>query len=776
MIVYNIITSIRSIIKDKIFSFFNLTGFAFGFTVCILISLFVFQELTVDTGFLNNDRIYRLVDTVSNNSKMDFEIAGKMKEHFPEIMYSSPVFYQYLNPPQYTKAVNGLDFVLIKELISTNNDFFNIFSLPVLVGDKDSPFSDLNSIVLTQSTAIKIFGKIDCIGEIIKLEKLFEVRVSAVIEDFPENSSLNADAFFNSDNQMFRFSQYCNGGICYHPSSIYILTKSGTDKKNLSNKINSGFPENKSTTHGIFLQMLTDIYLSQGISNNENRTGSKGLIVIFITIAILVLLLSAINYTNFTILRQIKTLKGLGVRIVNGANPGQLKLYCVTETTLSVIISFLAASYFASALVPVIETLLNSKLHFKWIFTWQMVSLYSLIILSVVLVSVLAPVYIINRVDVQVLFRKKGLKHGKRTGQRGLTIFQIAVSAVLLICLIFIQKQLYYVKRADLGFNKELLLKIEFPRDFRNYSSLKQQINNLSFVKSSSLSLGSPGVQRIGMGVPELNGVMFNCFNVDKQFLQTYGIELLQGREFLDGDLNQSCYINETAFKKFGWNDLENRKFNNGQEGGYKIIGVVKDFNVSSLHNSIGPVCLLFTDKGYGTLNIKLLPGDLQEEMEMVKKVWEEIFPENQMSYTFVEEYFNSLYLKEEQQGKVIGLFTLVAFIITCLGLYGQVLQVALNRTKEIGIRRVNGATVREIISMLNKEFLASVIIAYSVALPLSFAVVSRWLENFAFKTRQNWWIYFLTGVFVVAIVLITVTWQSWRAATRNPVEALRYE
>ena len=776
MIVYSIITSIRSILKDKIFSFFSITGFAFGFTVCILISLFVFKELTVDKGFLNNDRIYRLIDTVGNNSKMDFEIAGSIKEKFPEIIYSAPVFYQYLNPPQYTKAVNGSDFVLIKELISTNNDFFKVFSLPVLVGDKDHPFPDLNSIVLTRSTAIKIFGKTDCAGELIKVENLFEVRVSAVIEDFPENSSLNADAFFNCENKMFRFSQYCNGGVCHYPSSVYFLTRPGTDYKSLLVKINSGFPENKSGTHGVVFQKITDIYLSQGISNSENRAGSTGLIVVFMTIAILVLMLSVINYTNFTILRQIKTLKGLGIRIVNGANPGQLKIYCITETLLSVLISFLAALYFTSVLIPFIETLLDSKLHFRWIFTWQMVALYSSIILTVVIISVSAPVYVINRADVQALFREKGLIRGKRTGQRFLTTLQIAVATVLLICLIFIQKQLYFVKRADLGFNKELLMKIEIPRSFRNYSLLKQQINSLSFVKASSLSLGSPGVQRIGMGVPELNGVIFNCFYIDKEFLVTYGIELIKGREFLDGDMNQSCYINEEAYKQYGWDNLENRKFNNGREDGYNIIGVVKDFKVSSLHNSVKPVCLMFKENDFSTLSLKLLPGDIKEEIGSLKKVMAEIIPENHMNYTFLEEYFNSLYLKEEKQGNVIALFTLVAFIITCLGLYGQVLQVALNRTKEIGIRRVNGATVSEIITALNKEFLVSAIIACLVALPLSFAIVDRWLENFAFKTHQSIWVYLLTVVFVVGVVLITVTLQTWRAATRNPVEALRYE
>jgi putative ABC transport system permease protein len=263
---------------------------------------------------------------------------------------------------------------------------------------------------------------------------------------------------------------------------------------------------------------------------------------------------------------------------------------------------------------------------------------------------------------------------------------------------------------------------------------------------------------------------------VDKQFLETYDIELLKGRKFMDGDLNESCYINEEAFKKFGWDNLENRKFNNGKDGGYNIVGVVKNFNIASLHQEIEPVCLMFTDNGYSTLNIRLLPGNLDEQMKILHDIWKSIVPESKFSYIFLDDYFNSLYRKEEQQGNTIALFSLIAFIITCLGMFGQILQVTINKTKEIGIRRINGATVSEIMTMLNKEFMIAVALAFLIAVPVSFFIMNKWMENFAYKTNLNWWIFALSGLLAMGIALVTVSAQSLRAATRNPVEALRYE
>lgn len=275
MLLYNLKSSLRNLRKNKLFSFLNLTGFTVGFTVCIVLSLFIFKEFTVDTSFENHKNIYRLIDTIRNSSKMDYDLASALKERFPDITQAAPVFYSSLNTPQYVKTVNGTYYILIKEIISTNNAFFKIFTLPVLVGDKVNPFSDLNSIVITRSTALKLFGKTDVLGEILHLFNSLELPVSAVVEDMPENSSLAVDLFFNGENEKFRFSQNCNGtengNVCYNPVDLYVLTNKETDVASIQKKVNSGFPSNKSKTMGVFFQPLHDIYLTQEIKDNENK-------------------------------------------------------------------------------------------------------------------------------------------------------------------------------------------------------------------------------------------------------------------------------------------------------------------------------------------------------------------------------------------------------------------------------------------------------------------------------------------------------------------------
>jgi putative ABC transport system permease protein len=776
MLSYYLKCVLRNLSNNKLISFLNLTGFSVGFSVCIILSLFIFKEYSVDTGFTNYKNIYRLIDTVRNSPRMDYDIASALKDKFPEISQATPVFYLSLNPPHYVKSVKGTDFVLIKDLISTNNAFFRIFTIPVIVGDKEKPFSDLNSIVITRSTALKLFGRIEVLGEMLQLSGFHNLPVSAVVEDMPENSSMNSELFFNSENEMFRFSQSCTGGVCYNPVDLYVLTREGTDVPMLQKKLNSGFPLNKSKTTAVSFQPIHDIYLTQGIQENENRNGSMGMIYIFIAIVLLILFLSVINYINFTLSKHFSALKLIGIRITNGANSNQLRHYYITEITFSVLIAFFIALYIASAILPSVEKLLDTRLNFRWFFSWQVFSLFSVVILVAIIISMLAPAYIIKHSDVQMLFGKKSLKPGKWLGQKFLTVFQITVSIVLLICLVLIQKQLIYVKSTNLGFKKELLLRLDLPEGFKNSSALKQQIDNLSFVKCSSLSDGSPGVIRMSMSVPETKQLMFKCIYVDKQFLETYDIELLEGRKFMNGDLNESCYINEEALKEFGWENLENRKFNNGKEGGYNVVGVVKDFNIASLHKVIEPVCLMFANNHYSSLNIRLLPGSLDEQMKILKELWKSFLPEAKFSYVFLEDYFNSLYRKEEQQGNAIAVFSLIAFIITCLGMFGQILQVTINKTKEIGIRRINGASVVEVVAMLNKQFLICVTLAFLIAVPVSFFIMNKWMENFAYKTALSWWIFVISGLFATGLVLITVSSQSWRAATRNPVEALRYE
>jgi putative ABC transport system permease protein len=779
MLLYNLKTAFRNLKKNKLFAILNITGFTVGFTVCIVLSLYIYKELTVDSSYINYKSIFRLVDSTSHSCKMDYDIADALKNQFPDITMAAPVYYISPNRPSYVKSVKGTDFIPVGDFISTNNSFFKIFNINVLSGDKNNPFTGMNSMVITRSTANRLFGKTDVIGEVINLENSLELTVSAVIEDLPENSSLSADLLLNSENEKLRFAQSCNGtqngNVCYNPFDVYVLINTSKDVSLIQKAVNSKFPANKSYTQGVLFQPLAKIYLTPGITGNDNKAGSKNLVYIFISTALLIMLLSVINYIIFTLSKYSNTLKEIGIKITNGANSSQLKQYFFTDIAITVFVSFLVALYLSSAILPLIEKLLASKLEFRWIVSWQISVLFIAIVIIVIIASMSAPSYIVRHTDVQTLFGKKGLMSLKRSGQKMLTIFQITVSVVLLICLSFIQKQLIYVKSTDLGFNKELLLRLNIPYSFNNRTALKQRIDVLSFVKSSSYSNGCPGLINNKMSVPELEKQMFNCIYIDSQFLETFNIELLKGRTFLNGDRGESCYINEKAYKDYGWDNLENRKFMNGKENGFNIVGVVRDFNIASLHSGIEPVCLIYADQ-YSLLSVRLRQGNISEQMNEIKEIWKSVLPTAPFSYTFFDDYFNSLYHKEDQQGKAIAFFSLIAFIITCLGMFGQILQVTINKTKEIGIRRINGARGYDIIKMLNKEFLIGVILAFVIAVPISFLVMNKWMEDFAFKTSLSWWIFALAGIITLIITLMTVSGQSWRAATKNPVDALRYE
>ncbi len=402
---------------------------------------------------------------------------------------------------------------------------------------------------------------------------------------------------------------------------------------------------------------------------------------------------------------------------------------------------------------------------------------FLLVLFTVILISSFAPVFIVSRFDVQRLFGKKQSAFGRQIGKKVLTVFQLSAATALLIGLIVIQKQIHYVKSTELGFDKEQLVRIDFRKDMKNIDAMKQRIDQLPFVQNSTLSLGAPGsvYMKMSSDLSDKNNFEVECINVDDKFLETFDIQLQQGREFETSDFGYACYINETAYKQFGWDNLENRKFNFGREGGFKVVGVVNDFNVASLHTGMEPVCLMF-NKNYTSISVKLIPGNLAEQMKQLKGIWSDFVPGNPMMYTFYDAYFDAFYKKEEQQGKAIATFSIITFIITCLGLMGQIFQTTNARIKEIGIRKVNGAKISEILVLLNRGFVKWVAIAFVIATPISYFAMTKWLENFAYKTSLSWWIFALAGLLALGIALLTVSWQSWRAATRNPVEALRYE
>jgi putative ABC transport system permease protein len=778
MFLHYIRFSFRSIIKNKKFSLLNIGGFAVGFAVCMLLALFAFNEYSVDKTFPDHQHIYRILDAKKNSSSIDYDVAKQLKEQYSQIKSAVPLHYMTIgtNHPVFLKKQKGEDYIMVNDMISTTNDFFKVFSVKIIAGNANKPFADLNSVVLTRSTAEKLFGRTDVVGENVNFASMFDVSVSAVSEDLPIGVSFGADLFFNADNERLRFAQYCSEGQCYSPLDLYVQVDGGTNVKQLETNINANIPANKSKMEKITFQPLTDIYLHPGIDGSANRLGSKAMIRIFFSIAALILLLSVINYINISLSKQLSTLREIGIKITNGAGVRHLCAYYLTEVTLSVSIAFAMALGIAWVSLPFAGELLNCPLNFGLLFSPTLLCAFLFILFTVILVSSFPPVYIVSRFDVQRLFGKKTTVMGKQLGKKALTVFQLTTAIALLIGFAVFQKQLHYVKMTDIGFNKECLLRLDIGDNFKGKEALKQQIGHCSFVKSISFSHGGPGAIRMGMGSNK-EGENFNvdCIFVDEEFLKTFDIKLLEGRPFMTSDKDVSCYFNETAYKKYGWANLENRKFNNGREGGYNVVGVVRDFNVASLHSGMTPVCLILHDQ-YSALNIRLMPGNLREQIEKLRSIWKEASPDAPMMFTFYDDIFNTFYKKEERQGKAITVFSLISLLITCLGLTGQIFQTCASKIKEISIRKINGAKISEVMLMLNKDFIKWVAIAFIIACPIAWYAMHQWLQNFAYKTELSWWVFALAGIVAVAVALLTVSWQSWRAAKRNPVESLRYE
>ena len=331
-----------------------------------------------------------------------------------------------------------------------------------------------------------------------------------------------------------------------------------------------------------------------------------------------------------------------------------------------------------------------------------------------------------------------------------------------------------FAKHADIGFNRENLIRLNLPGNFEKGNILKQEFNRLLFVKSATLSLGVPGMinSRLGSGEPD-NQFWFNCIETDEDFIPTFGLEILAGRNFRKDEQDTICIINEAALKKYGWEDIENKQFRNN---GLTIVGVVKDFNVSSLHDEIEPAVLIFKNRFRNTLSLRLTPGNTSDQISILNETWDLLMPDNKFDFVFYDDFFNSLYEKEEREASAITIFSVLALIITLMGMIGLIFQSCLARSKEIGIRKINGASELSIMLILNRELLLLTGIAYIIGVPVSLFAMNKWLQSFAYRTELSWWIPVAGGFIILVVSAITLGWQSWRAATRNPVEALRYE
>lgn len=771
MFIYNLKLIIRRLKTNKLYSFLNITGFAIGFAVVLIIALYIYNESTVDRNFSDYQSIYRLISSEDNDCAIRFEAAQVLAEQYPEIEYSSPV--QYLSGYSYNVGCEG-KFASLDDIISTNNMFFRIFGFRIVEGNSGEPFPERNSAVISRRLSELLFGESSPLGKTIDVGGFIKTRITGVVEDFPPNTSFFSDLYLNIEDEKLRIMQSGDNGVLWHPAYIFLKLKDGTDKTNLDRKLSGSKIMLTYKEGSTWLQPLKDIYFDKDVEKNFNRTANTSMIYLFSAIAFLILFLSVANHVNFSIAFQFSRLRETGVKKTFGAGIRQLISFHLYENLAGLFLAFILAVFIVIEILPYAGNLLDRNLNAIDLTDYPVNILILMVILAVTILTSIVPIYLVRKFDIRSFM--SGLSTKARGGSiyKVLTVFQATVSVILIICLIVIYKQLSFAKYSETGFDRKQLVRLVLPGNYDKGEYLKQEFSRLPFVRDASLSLGVPGMinSRAGSGEPD-NEFWFNCIETDEDFIPTFGISLIEGRNFRQDDRDTVCIINETALKQYGWDEIENKKFKNL---GLAVVGVVKDFNVSSFHDKIEPTVLILKNRFYNSLSIRLLPGNTAEQIASMKEAWEFLMPEYKFDFVFYDDFFESLYQKEEKEASAIFIFSVLALLITLMGMIGLIFQSCIVRSKEIGIRKINGASIPSIMTILISELMILVGVACIIGVPVAYYAMNRWLQNFAYRTELSWWIGAAGGILILTVSAITLIWQSWRAATRNPVDSLRDE
>ena len=784
--IHNVKTAYKNLIKNKVVSLINILGFGFGISVCLALSIYVLREFSYDRFNKNYNNIYRLVND-KNSSRIDYRVKDILSSNFAEV--ENACISQRLDM-HLPVMVNGQGFYL-NDIMSVDNNFFDMFSFAFKEGDPQHAFSNINSAVITESAAAKIFGNEDPMGkEIIINAKKEPVTIKGILNDFPDNSSIYADLLVNAENDKFKFAlgiRDLNDLSTYRwPFTIYIQLNKNTDVSAFEQKLlnNNMF---QPYTESLNLLPLKDIYLRDYTIGKGSATKKGNLVLLKLLsgIALIILTLSLINYTNLTVSRYSMQFSQVFVRKIFGASLKNLKSQFVTESLLLTFIALAVGVFILFLMSPLYIKLFNGdfSLRILWSYPTNLIIISTLFILGSL--SGIGCFLMVKYLKSNPLINSKLLpSQGNNSIKQGLTIFQFAASIVLIICISVIVRQLDYIKHRDPGFNADQLLNITLPnineQDYSKALVFFDRLKSSPYINDVTASEGVPG--DVGSHAspniaeqPDKN-MAISYITADTSFLKTFDLKIIKGRDLILGDFGNVCMINKSAYEYFGWDNLDNKRFNNWRPGGFEIIGVVNDFNFSSLDEAIEPLCIVFADTRPTKLSVRLSKGSIITGMEYIQKEWKSLLPQYPLSYEFYNDWFQTQYAQEEQLARAIGLFAIIAIVISCTGILGLAIFSSQRRTKEIGIRKVNGAKISEVMVMLNKDFVKWVAIAFVIATPVAYYAMNKWLESFAYKTTLSWWIFALTGLLALGIALLTVSWQSWRAATRNPVEALRYE
>jgi putative ABC transport system permease protein len=791
--------TLRNIKRNKAFSFINIAGLAIGMACCILIVNYILFESSYDRFHKNAYNIYRvntlleIGDRGGSLASTNHPIGDYLKDNYAEVI-DSVKFRRY----KYGQTLIEYEEKKFFEnrIYYADNSVFDVFTYPMLIGDPKSALESPHSIVLTESYALKFFGEDYPIGKILRLDNSEDFKVTGVIKDippnthFPINMLLSFESFYVNNPQL---KGRWTGDFEVH---TFVLLEDGSDYKELETKLPAIVEKQMGKLIKAFggkveysILPLTDIHLHSDLLNEPRGQSDIVYIYGFSAIALFILLIACFNFMNLSTARSVKRANEVGMRKVLGANKRELIYQFLGESLILSALAYFIATGLAELSLPIIRSLTSVELS---IFFTDM-PLFVLISLGFVcVVGTVAgsyPAFFLSSFKPISI-----LKGSLRTGPKSyrfrsiLVVFQFAISVFLFIGTIIIFNQIRFMKNRNLGFDKEHLVFIQIFDDSIKFSTetVKEELVRLPGIIHASATSHVPGHGAMyNAYVPEgfsyEESLMMGRVSADPDFITTFGIELIAGRNFspeFSTDKTDSILINELAVKEIGWNDPLGKQLTElvAKEVPKTVIGVVRNFHTDSLHNPLEPVCIDQDPDNFNFIAVRLGPGNISETMMLLEKKWKEMDSTGTFDYAFLDDSLVGQYQADERLSEIFTYFSILAIFIACLGLFGLASFTAEQKTKEIGIRKVLGAPVSGIVLLLSKEFTKWVIAANLLAWPIAYFLMHKWLQNFAFRISLSIGIFLLAASLTLLIALLTVSYQSLKAALANPIESLRYE
>jgi len=787
------IVALRNLWKRRAFSVINILGLSVGMIACFLIFLYVRFELSYDSFHRNADNIYRVVcdiKTPSETIKADgpaWPVLPNMKNQFPEIESGVRTIRTSL-------LVRTGDIKFQEEnSLFADPAFFQLFDFPLLKGDPATVLKDPFSVVFSESAAKKYFGNKNPVGQTVLLaQKAWPVKVTGLMKDLPENSQIKADMIVSMSTE----TQHLNPGFednwewsDYHPI-CFILVKPGTNVQALSQKfpafikkVEGSEMKAKQMESSLSLERLQDVYLYS--TRNGNKTAGGKNVYLFSFIAAIVLLIACINFVNLTTARAADRAKEVGIRKVVGAVQGELARQFIGESILFCLVAFVLTVISTALLIPEFNQL-SGKIISHGIFEHP--SFILLLFLAILCVGILAgfyPAFVLSSFNPTTVLKGRFVSSsGGNALRKTLVLIQFTLSTSFIIATLIVYKQLKFMRDQDLGFNKEQMMVINTEGDPAR-TAFQLSLKGIPGIISTSLASSVPATEdytincEIENAKGDLQAANLDSYFVDWDYIPQYQIKMAAGRAFSRDfltDTTQAMLINETAAKMFGYKSPEEaigRRFKQFDREG-KIVGVMKDFHFHSLQHEIRPLAMRIEPEACALISVKVSTKNLSATLSVIQDKWKTIIPHRPLLYYFLDDFFDQQYRSDERFGKLFLYFTGLAIFISCMGLFGLASYSTLQRTREIAMRKVMGASVQNIVKLLSRDFLQLVLISFLIASPIAWWLMHQWLQDFAYRVTIGWGTLLTSGLLAVTIALATISFQAIRAANANPVKSLK--